>query len=340
MQGAGSITSKQMEQVLKQSAVVFNNHEHTYRLGDKVLKGVTPIVKWMYPETYTDIPQSVLMKAAEYGSLIHAKCEMVDRVGFADPDCEAVLQYEKLKEQYRLKVFDNEYLVNLDDKVASSIDVVCYDEENDVWPLGDIKTTSKIHVANVTLQLSIYAYLFELCNPGKKAGTIMVIWLPKPQYGQPSVMPLHRVPSEVCKVLIDGFLAGDDYQQYRNKYYKELGTAPLQQEGTQLANVESNEQLPSNFEDIEKSLINFEVNIKMLQEKQKKMKAELLKMMQENGVKKWQTESIRIIRKAGATRTSVDSAKLKKNYPDVFEKCKKTSTTAESLTIEVLKNEK
>ena len=168
MQGAGSITSKQMEQVLKQSAVVFNNHEHTYRLGDKVLKGVTPIVKWMYPETYTDIPQSVLMKAAEYGSLIHAKCEMADRVGFADPDCEAVLQYEKLKEQYRLKVFDNEYLVNLDDKVASSIDVVCYDEENDVWPLGDIKTTSKIHVANVTLQLSIYAYLFELCNPGKK----------------------------------------------------------------------------------------------------------------------------------------------------------------------------
>ena len=45
-----------MEKVLKQSAVVFNDHEHTYRLGDKVLNGVTPIVKWMFPETYTDIP--------------------------------------------------------------------------------------------------------------------------------------------------------------------------------------------------------------------------------------------------------------------------------------------
>ena len=338
MQGAGSITSKQMEQVLKQSAVVFNNHEHTYRLGDKVLKGVTPIVKWMYPETYTDIPQSVLMKAAEYGSLIHAKCEMADRVGFADPDCEAVLQYEKLKEQYRLKVFDNEYLVNLDDKVASSIDVICYDEENDVWPLGDIKTTSKIHVANVTLQLSIYAYLFELCNPGKKAGTLMVIWLPKPQYGQPTIMQLRRIPAEVCKVLIDGFLSGDDYQQYRNKYYEELGTAPINEDTTAVAKVDGNEHLPTNFEEIEKSLINFETNIKMLQEKQKKMKEELLRLMQQNDVKKWQTE--RIIRKAGATRTSVDSAKLKKNYPDVFDKCKKTSTTAESITIEVLKNEK
>ena len=329
-----------MEQVLKQSAVVFNNHEHTYRLGDKVLKGVTPIVKWMYPETYTDIPQSVLMKAAEYGSLIHAKCEMADRVGFADPDCEAVLQYEKLKEQYRLKVFDNEYLVNLDDKVASSIDVICYDEENDVWPLGDIKTTSKIHVANVTLQLSIYAYLFELCNPGKKAGTLMVIWLPKPQYGQPTIMQLRRIPAEVCKVLIDGFLSGDDYQQYRNKYYEELGTAPINEDTTAVAKVDGNEHLPTNFEEIEKSLIKFENNIKMLQEKQKKMKEELLRLMQQNDVKKWQTERIRIIRKAGSTRTSVDSAKLKKNYPDVFDKCKKTSTTAESITIEVLKNEK
>lgn len=329
-----------MEKVLKQSAVVFNDHEHTYRLGDKVLKGVTPIVKWMFPETYTDIPQSVLMNAAEYGSLIHAKCEMADRVGFVDQDCEPVLQYEELKKLYGLNVFDNEYLVNLGDKIASSIDVVCYDEKEDVWPLGDIKTTSKIHIANVTLQLSIYAYLFEWCNPGKKAGTLMVIWLPKPQYGQPTIMPLRRIPAEVCKVLIDGFLSGDDYQQYRNKYYEELGTAPINEDTTAVAKVDGNEHLPTNFEEIEKSLINFETNIKMLQEKQKKMKEELLRLMQQNDVKKWQTERIRIIRKAGSTRTSVDSAKLKKNYPDVFDKCKKTSTTAESITIEVLKNEK
>lgn len=168
----------------------------------------------------------------------------------------------------------------------------------------------------------------------------MVIWLPKPQYGQPTIMQLRRIPAEVCKVLIDGFLSGDDYQQYRNKYYEELGTAPINEDTTAVAKVDGNEHLPTNFEEIEKSLINFETNIKMLQEKQKKMKEELLRLMQQNDVKKWQTERIRIIRKAGATRTSVDSAKLKKNYPDVFDKCKKTSTTAESITIEVLKNEK
>ena len=168
----------------------------------------------------------------------------------------------------------------------------------------------------------------------------MVIWLPKPQYGQPTIMPLRRIPAEVCKVLIDGFLSGDDYQQYRNKYYEELGTAPINEDTTAVAKVDGNEHLPTNFEEIEKSLINFETNIKMLQEKQKKMKEELLRLMQQNDVKKWQTERIRIIRKAGSTRTSVDSAKLKKNYPDVFDKCKKTSTTAESITIEVLKNEK
>lgn len=324
-------------QVLKQSRVIFDNHAHTYRIGDKVLKGVTPIVKWMFPETYTDIPQSVLMKAAEYGSMVHAKCEMADRVGFVDEECPAVVQYEELKEKNNLRVFDNEYLVNYGDEVASSIDVVCYDEERDVWPLGDIKTTSKIHVPNVTLQLSIYAYLFELCNEGKKAGEIMCIWLPKPQYGNPEVMQLKRIPMSVCREIIEGFLMGVDYSTIRNKYADILGVAPVG--GSTDVAVASDEQLPAAYKDMEKAIIEFESKIKDLQDKEKEMKAKLLKAMQDNNVKKWQTDNIQIVRKAASVRVTVDSTKLKKNFADIFEQCKKESRVAESLTIKILSNE-
>lgn len=321
------------KQTLNKSKVVFDNHAHRYSIGDKVLKGVTPIIKWIYPETYADVPESVLMKAAEYGSMVHAKCEMADRVGFADPDCPAVLQYQTLKDENNLDVFDNEYLVNYGEELASSIDVVCYDEKNDVWPLADIKTTSKIHVPNVTLQLSIYAYMFELCNDGKKAGDIMCIWLPKPQYGKPKVMKLKRIPMAVCREIIEGYLMGLDYTVIRNKYADILG-AISPASSTDVAVAE--ERLPDTYAQIEHSLIVFETRIKEYQQKEKEMKEYLLKAMQDHNVKKWQTERIQIVRKAASVRVTVDSAKLKKNFAEVYEQCKKESKTAESLQIKIL----
>jgi len=61
---------------LKKSAVVFDPTAHTYTLGDKRLGGVTAIVKWLFPDTYKDIPAHILNAAAEHGSLVHAKCRL------------------------------------------------------------------------------------------------------------------------------------------------------------------------------------------------------------------------------------------------------------------------
>ena len=66
------------------------------------------------------------------------------------------------------------------------------------------------------------------------------------------------------------------------------------------------------------------------------MKEYLLKAMQDHNVKKWQTERIQIVRKAASVRVTVDSAKLKKNFAEVYEQCKKESKTAESLQIKIL----
>ena len=62
---------------LIQSAVVFNEEQHTYTLGDKQLSGITTIIKQLvFPDMYKGISQTVLNKAAERGTRIHNLIQM------------------------------------------------------------------------------------------------------------------------------------------------------------------------------------------------------------------------------------------------------------------------
>lgn len=314
---------------LKESSVIFNEAEHTYTLNGKKLSGVTAIVKWLFPDTYTDIPEAVLMKAAAHGSLIHSKCELYDTCGLGD-DLSEVQEYIRLKNENSLTTEANEYLVDDGKDIASSIDVVFSKGEDGCYPLADIKTTSKIHVDNVTLQLSIYAYLFELCNKGKKTGKLYVIWLPKEKYGKAELMELKRLPTAACKKIIKAYLAKEDSTPYRAKYF---GTEK-KTENTGIEPIE--EALPVSLKDAENEIIKLETAIKELEAKQKEMKAGLLSLMVEHNVKKWSSERLTITRKLDGTRDSLDTAKLKKEYPDVYAECVKVSPVKGSITIKVL----
>ena len=269
------------------------------------------------------------MKAAAHGSLIHSKCELYDTCGLGD-DLPEVQEYIRLKNENSLITEANEYLVDDGKDIASSIDVVFAKGEDGCYPLADIKTTSKIHVNNVTLQLSIYAYLFELCNKRKKAGKLYVIWLPKEKYGKAELMELKRLPTAACKKIIKAYLAKEDSTPYRAKYF---GTEK-KTESTEIEPIE--EALPVSLKDAENEIIKLETAIKELEAKQKEMKAGLLSLMVEHNVKKWSSKRLTITRKLDGVRDSLDTAKLKKEYPDVYAECVKVSPVKGSVTIKVL----
>ena len=312
---------------LKKSPVIFDEGMHTYTLDGVRLSGVTAIVKWMFPDTYKDIPQSVLEKAAEHGSLIHKKCEQYDNCGFGD-DLPEVKEYVRLKNENGLKTAENEYLVDDGKNIASSIDVVFDEDEKDCYPLADIKTTSKIHKNNVSLQLSIYAYLFEKQNEGKKAGRLFVIWLPKEQYGKAELMELNRIGATDCKKIIEAYLAKEDSTPYREKYFG------VKETSTELDPIE--EALPVHLKDAEDMIISIENSVKELEAKKDELKSRLYELMVKHNVKKWQSDRLQLVRKLDSTRETLDSTKVKKLYPDVFQECKKVSAVKGSLTIKVL----
>ena len=85
-----------------------------------------------------------------------------------------------------------------DEYIASSIDILF-----DGYDLCDVKTSAQLDVNYVSWQLSIYAYLFERQNPTLKAGRLLALWLPKPQYGRPRLVEVPRIPSGAIISLIE-----------------------------------------------------------------------------------------------------------------------------------------
>lgn len=305
------------------SPVVFNNERHTYTLNGHALSGVTPIVAWLFPDTYQGIPQSVLEQAAAHGSLVHSKIELYDSMGIEPDDefKEYTDSHKWLCEQWGLKIRCSEYLVSDEQNIASCIDKVCEDNS-----LIDIKTTSKLHKLNVVIQLSIYAMLFEQQNKGEKVPHIYAEWLPKAQYGQPEIHELRRVPAEFCARLVEAFVKGEDSKPYREELDLMGFHSEERKEG----------EVPYEAQPIVDELVIIKKELEKLTEREKELKTALLVAMQHAGEQKWVSDNFQCSIRAAYERETFDSATFKKNEPKMYECYIKKTKYAESLTYKVL----
>lgn len=312
-----------MEKInLVESPVVFDSEHHTYTLNGHSLNGVTPIIAWLFPETYRGIPQSVLQAAAEYGTLVHEKCELWDSMGVGSGE-QFVDDYRRVIEQAGLEVACSEYLVSDEQYIASSIDKVFCDDS-----LGDIKTTSKVHELLVTIQLSMYAWLYER-QTGRKANKLYLIWLPKPQYGQPEVRELRRIDDTWCQLTVERFIANDDPM----KSVAELAAMGFTPE-PEKKRVRG--EVPEQWEEVINELIIVKKQIDTLTEREKQIRQSLMMAMQATGEDNWSSDLIQITRRAASERVTIDTKLLKENEPSIFESYKKVTKVAESLTYKVL----
>ena len=313
-----------MTNKLNECPVLFDARAHTYQLGEKYLSGVTAIVNWLFPYDPT-IPDRVLQLAADRGTAIHNACALWDDVRIVDDvHRNEVVEYQTLCDKAGLKYFVSEYLVSDLEGYASSIDKV-YFPEGDVYPLADIKTSSQFYEHKVTLQLSIYAYLFELQNPTKKAGKLFCIWLPKPEYGKPNIFEVQRIPTYIILDIMEAYENNENREWCQvmvNRYCNNLPTT-------------QDEKLPANLKELEEEIARIEVSVKEMEARSKELKQGLLKLMQENNVVKWEGEKVVFTRKKGSTSMVVDSTKLKNTYPNIYAECSKERVTNESLTIKV-----
>lgn len=283
--------------------IEFREDTHEYFLDGRKLISVTQLMrKHGLAPSYDAVPSEVLKAKAERGTLIHKEIEdYIKRkeFGFTN-ELENFVDHIK---KHDVTPIASEFMV-YNDLVAGTVDLVLTD-----GTIADIKTTATLHKEAVSWQLSIYAYLWNmnreifLAHKGaayhfQADGTLKVVEIP--------LKPMAEVER-----LLDCERKGDIYKQ------------DLAVSDTALAELVEVESLIKSIEEQKKAA----------EAQAQELRASLMQAMEANGVTSFENESIKITYVAPTTRTAIDSAKLKKELPEIAEKYTKTSNVKASLRI-------
>ncbi len=290
---------------MKQSNVIFDAINHTYTTPEGViLSGITGMIgRQLFPNKYSAVPESVLQKAAERGSLIHEDCRNIDEWGSFPQTHEGSL-YKELQLKEGFVPAENEYIVSDNKYFATAVDIV--DTE---FNLYDIKTTSVLDHDYLSWQLSINAYLFEVQN-GFPAGKLYAIHL----RDTAKLITITPKPREEVIRLLECEINGEQY--------------------TQNLPADVNDMLQK-LSDLEFSIMEIEQTAKSYEEKAKQLREGLKAEMEKSGVKKWETDNIVVTYVNATERKGIDTVKLKEEQPSIYEQYSKVTNVNSTIKIKL-----
>ena len=282
----------------------FNAVEHTYWLGDNRLISVTQLLKKNELSTdYSAVSADVLNAKAERGSLIHEEIDNYIKsgeVGFT----QEFADYLDLMDKLNLIPLANENLV-YNDVIAGTYDLKAQRLTNKKIYYIDFKTCAKVDKTSCSWQLSLYEHLDNSEN-----AELLVFHLVG---GNSKAIPIDKVPKEDILKLIDSERQGTVYEA------KEL-------------TVKS--ELLEELRNVELFIKVIEAQKKEAESRSDKLKADLLKAMKSQKVKKWTSVSgMKLTYIKPTKKESIDSARLREELPEIASKYTKVSPVKASVRI-------
>lgn len=143
--------------------LVFFDQGHQYEMDGERLPSVSELCRFIARETYADVAQYNLDRAAERGTLVHKACEALDVYGRAevDEDVEGyVSAYAMFRREHAVKWrMVEKSLHHPVDRYAGTIDR--YGTLDGVETLLDIKTSYTVHKRLAVAQLNLYRRMLE-----------------------------------------------------------------------------------------------------------------------------------------------------------------------------------
>ena len=303
---------------LNDSGVLFNREEHTYELNGKFLSGITEMLqRQLFPDEFDGVPEEAIQQAALYGTEVHESIEQFDSF-WTNDGTQEVADYIDICTTNGLIHERSEYTVTDGMNWASNIDKVFRKSET-VFDIADVKTYGTMtpeKQEKARWQLSIYAYLFETLNPNATVGKLYIIHLRNKLKKDgttdhiANLIEVDRIPSEVCKELLDTDLAGEIFE---NPY-----------------------DIPADIAEQEEEIRHLIQTKKEVEERLNELKSEILSRMEETQVRSWNTETMKLTRKLPSTRYSFDLNRFKSDHPEFnYDDYMKKSTVGSSLLITV-----
>ena len=283
--------------------LVFKENTHEYYFGDKKLISVTQLMqKHGLAPNYDEVPSEVLKAKAERGSLIHKEIEeylKTGEIGFTK-------ELANFIKQPKGEVLRSEFKVH-NDIIAGTGDLLLY--ENGVYTVADIKTTASLHKDAISWQLSIYAYLLNAINETVHVTKGQAFHFDKE--GNLKVIDIPLKPFDEVDRLIECERQGFIYKQ--ELIVKEWQLNKLYELETLISSIEKQK--------------------KSAEEQATMLRAALMEAMEKHGITSFENDNLKLTIKQAYERTSIDSAKLKKEMPAVAEQYTKKTTVKPSLII-------
>ncbi len=334
----------------KQSPVIFDEDAHRYRLGDKRLLGITGLIHsilglGVYPEADPYVKDFLIPKAGSRGTAIHHAIQTYDQLGIRQTiqtvntrqgDHYEVMEWDVSRElDNYIKHLNgfvplaNELTVSDNDKYASQIDNVWQRvSTNGIW-LVDTKSNNldryplcgyfnPAYFSNredalkeyLSWQLSIYAELFESENPGIKVEGLACNWL---RQDRAAFWVIQRKPSELVKELLSTeYVFTDNGPVYFHHDQSVFGITP----NLPASNKETVPVVPQDVISYVADLMALEKDTKAKLEEAKKA---LRMAMEQHGIKSWDSGLFKATIAADSNRATFDSARFKKDHPDLYE---------------------
>ncbi|MCM1093741.1 MAG: PD-(D/E)XK nuclease family protein [Lachnospiraceae bacterium] len=343
-----------MRIALTQSPVVFSENPHGYRLGDKMMSGITSLIHevlqlGIYPEASDFVKNVAIPRAAEYGTAVHHAIEEYDNLGIkvtAHPKSERFRQgygdefwnvEEELETYIRhrqgFEPIANEYTVSDEVRYASNIDNIWMKVDTQgIW-LIDTKTNNLNYYPGgepalqeyLSWQLSIYAYLFEKQNPGLKVEGLACNWL---RHADGAFWIIERKPDNLVELLLSV-----------PWIYTDSG---IIYDGGEVSNILLGETalVPApEAQLIPQELVQMIYQITRQADESKKvldeMKSRLREAMENNGVKSWDSGMFKATIANDCVSETFDTTRFKKEHPDLYEQYLKQSTRKGGFTIKL-----
>lgn len=282
--------------------IEFREDTHEYFLNGKKLISVTQLMrKHGLAPSYDGVPSEILKAKAERGTLIHKEIEDYIKQGEIGFTTELYRFIDHINEN-KIKPMASEQIV-YNDVVAGTVDLVFED-----GTIADIKTTATLHKEAISWQLSIYSYLYILHGSRPTRGAAY-------HFNAEGLLNVVDIPlkpmSEVAR-LIECERNGEPY-------------TPQALTGTEAKIAE--------LAEVESIIKQIEEQKKAAEAQAVELRAALMAAMEANGVTGFENERIKLTYVAPTTRTAIDSARLKKELPEIAEKYNKTTNVKASLRI-------
>lgn len=164
--------------------VEYIDEGHIYLVGGVITPSVSEIIRFIYPDKYSNIPKKILEEKAEFGTHVHNAIECYENQDYFELTPREQLcfeQYLKVKEKHKIEVLEQEIIIHFEDRFAGRLDMTAVVEGYE--SLVDVKTTAKLDYESLAWQLGMYALGCEWLY-GIKFEKYFCLWLPKGDLGQ------------------------------------------------------------------------------------------------------------------------------------------------------------